>query len=82
MLMPAFALAVFSIIAAAWLERKRLLGAEVIVLAAAIYGTNEVMSQSPSMVLPWVCFSVGATVYFSSWKDWESEVPYSWLAMR
>lgn len=82
LMLPEVILAVSSMLMAAWLESRRLLGAEVIVLAAATYGMSGAMSHAPHMVLAWSCLALWALAYFSKWKSDDSDVPYPWLVMR
>lgn len=81
-MVPEILLAGASVVAGAWLESRRLLGAEVFVLAATVYGISGAMSQAPQMVLAWSCLALLQLVYFSSWKAGESDVPYPWLDIR
>jgi len=80
--MPEIALSVASIFISVWLESRRLLGAEVIVLSALTYGVSGAMTHAPAMVLPWSVLAVCALAYFSRWKNNDSEVPIPWLSMH
>lgn len=82
LMLPEILMASSSMIIAGWLESRRLLGSEVIVLASATYGMSSAMSDAPHMVMAWGCLTLWALVYFSSWKSSDPDVPYPWLAMR
>ncbi len=82
LMVPEIALSAASIVISVWLESRRLLGAEVIVLAALTYGVSGAATHAPNMVLPWSVLTVCALAYFSKWKDRDSEVPLPWLSMR
>ncbi len=78
-MLPEYICLAGSIVISYFLEERKLVGAEVFVLASAAYGIIEAISQGPVMLASWFIFTLWCVVYFSKWKNWESEVPHPWL---
>jgi len=82
LLAPEIIFVMLSIAASAALERRKLLGAELLVVFSAAYTVSACLAHNQGMVIPWAVFTIAALLYFSKWKSWESDVPYAWLVSK